>query len=1643
MDKNPTVSSAADGISVPFTFTDSVNDSATFNANVDQVIRRLSFEGMNADTQRLAFDTMPAQARLSLIAMLNGLKKAGEGAGELVLSLTNLTLSGGEALFNVSVDTNVTATPLAMAAYLVDPNLTTYAEVATASGAAANAGIVSPTLGTNSFQEQTELASGTYTVYVAQAFGAHEVVLKDTVVVTAPVSAPVLSSLQLDNTVDEELTVTVTTDRDDLPLTMEVTQSSTPVDSETIAAPVIGPNAFTTLTLAAGVYNVLITQGTTTLSNTVTVNAIPVGNKAATVNEFNETFSIHDAQVLASPAGATIPLSGTTDADDGDTIRCRIVESTTYKPLLTQGAASDSWVDQADQMHVNAKKVFANWKPNDLRTPAELAAAFPAITVTSSFLGPVVEINGHVDLRGHEIDLGDHALHVKSGSLKIRGVKCLTLRTEDGTDVGVEFLFVRGKADGTRPSNGAIEKRGATGFLLVREALICGHPTDGVSPNGPCLLQNVYFDAPIQHNTPNMAEYNPATTYNTGDVFWPTGKDRGEWWRVKRDGVVGITPPAMDKSGANDTADYEAVDYHCDGIQCLDGNYAAKIRNFVQNVDLSDTVFGDRSAYYTRTNASLYSSGGSFRVEGHTLIDPLNQCRPYSIAFGTDMEVAFSRVTTESDLYFKGFSGNYYIQDATDYVTGLPIADEGQLALTGVPEPTAVVTENPPEITGEEVFPAIDIATAASGTWSGNYPGVTIHPSWMRPEVWVDGSAAPVGTLTSTQFASGLVIIEEDQSNLEQGVMDSIDELTGFWIGNREGDLMMTLTIPRGTGGTPGYAKTGASVMFPVYDGAPQTGSDSAYVTTSMRALALGVYAARPGTKVAYGIIQRSGTVVYELLKETDDTYSWPEVVINGTDGVVDRLTVDGSIIGLFHFSHGNGGAESPDRDDHAHAIIGIMYGTDENGNVLVPDQFNMFATPTTIPAIDPNRQISRIFNHAIPTLLTGETKLSSFYTGGALPADDTKVDNQAYRYGPLIDTPWLASRVVPTLRRPNFSLQEHTGTGVNVHFMGNELRGHPHNFMSKGHSWIANLGLIPAPEHRIDNYSWSVDGTKLTVWSSAGDITTQARIDHGLAATNFPEDPTNAPGTPGPTEVLGITIRDKATGVHRNATVKIVDELGNPAAAGRLEIVDPNGTAYFHAYHFRAKSGGTVKTAGLYKDWIDVNNPAGHHAEHLALIVDPTTPYSAYSGAIGLDPPLDPEWLALTAIEEENGAATGVQITLANDNTNPFHWVGSDAFTISNRVSLLVEFNTLSNLGVITFWDTDQGSNQSGIRLNASGVLEMRTEGLAWTTIYDPIAEGDDPLTGRDVKIMVHYTSGTGIAEVYRDHNLDGTMVLAGSGSPTGGNPVKHSDRDTFMIGTEAIKLKSLALWFGVNPMSASEPTDAIRYGIEMTQNGLPVDDWTVADGVTFLEGYARPAVYNLTGIRVPASTPAQTFTGINQTATRFAVEFDLAVLSPDSYGILSSDGDVAGTNVNNLHLSIFSNDKVIPQLNDIRFKYEPLEDGDVGTKYRQVKMYIEGDTAANRVRQWRDFGDGNGYVLVDDETIAGTGTLTFNQPELLTLRENGGALIAVEALVNFIHVWLDPTLPGNGSQPTSNVTFGLTDVGGVLTQGTNYVKP
>jgi len=713
--------------------------------------------------------------------------------------------------------------------------------------------------------------------------------------------------------------------------------------------------------------------------------------------------------------------------------------------------------------------------------------------------------------------------------------------------------------------------------------------------------------------------------------------------------------------------------------------------------------------------------------------------------------------------------------------------------------------------TGGVVHPAAAIATASGGTWSGAYPAVPRNTAWLKPRVWVQGGADTKAE-TTNRFGVGLVIVQEDQSNTEQGVMPVQDELPQglITIGNRPGDFQFTTTLPRGTGGVPGYPKTSASEMTPVYDGQSYD-----VATTSMRAMAKAFHDAMPGLKVAIGFIVRSGTTAMELLQPTDDVYDWNEVVQNGSDGVIDRLTADGSEIGIFHQAHGTGFTQTTGRDDNVNALVTVIFGTDNDGNVIVPDQTAEFS-PIQLDRVDFNRSFARIFAHAMPGLLTGRTRWSSFYAGGALGAEKTKLDDLSYKYGHMLDTPYVVARTIPTKVRPNGIHQPHTGSGVDVHFSGDDLKGHPLNWASKAHSWLANTGLITAKEPRLDIFEWAPDGSYLLAWSSAGDITTQARIEGGVAASNFPENPTDAPGTPGPTEVLGITVMDPATNEHVNAIVEIVDENGQPAAAGRLRISDPAGGSYPFIYHHRSNSGGWVTTAGLYRDWMDPDNPAGHASRHLPVVPDPTFPWSPYGGTI-LMPPLDPQVMIKTI---PTSTSVGIQVDTSTADT-PFNIGGG--FNQIDRATWEIQVNVQPSGFPMPIWaagDLSDKTRMSGLTMWGSGniALAVRDSSDSGTeaTIYntEDLVPADPGTQDTELKLLIEHDGPAGEVRVYRDFE-DGAGYVLRTTTPM---------PTTFIKKRPDMQFLPKANFWGASQTSTQPFVSHFRMWEEpATQNGTP----------------------------------------------------------------------------------------------------------------------------------------------------------------------------------------------------------------------------
>lgn len=730
--------------------------------------------------------------------------------------------------------------------------------------------------------------------------------------------------------------------------------------------------------------------------------------------------------------------------------------------------------------------------------------------------------------------------------------------------------------------------------------------------------------------------------------------------------------------------------------------------------------------------------------------------------------------------------------------------------------------------TGAVLHPATAIATASDGAWSGAYPAVPRNTAWLKPRVWVQG-ATGAKAVTSNRFGVGLVIVEEDQSNTEEGLMPIHDELPQglISIGNQPGDFQYTTTLPVGTGGTPGFPKTGTRKMTSVHDA--QTYD---LATTSLRAMAKGFHDAMPGLKVAIGFIVRSGTSALELLKSSDDTYDWREVVQNGSDGIIDRLTADGSEIGIFHQSHGNGMEESPPRDDHVDALVTAIFGTNGQGSIVVPDQTTEFA-PTVVPRIHDTHRISRIFAHAMPGLLTGRTRWSSFYAGGALPIRPDTLQDLSYKYGHMLDTPYVTERTVPTKLRPNGIHQAWTGSDVDVHFAGDDLKGHPLNWASKAHSWLANTGLIEALEPRFDSFEWAPDGSYLVAWSSTGEITTAARIEGGVSARNFPEDPTDAPGIPGPTEVLGLTVLNRATNEHRNAIVEIVDDSGNPAAAGRLKISDPDGTTFPRIYYHRSKSMGPVTTAGRYKDWFDPDNPAGHVSRHFPIVPDPTFPWNPYGGTIVL-PPLDPQ-VFVKSIPVTSGVGVLVDTSTAD---TPFLVGGG--FDQVDRVTWELQFNAQPTGMPMPIWKGGDArpNDMPGLTMWGSGKVAIAVRDNSntgtETTIYSPgdLDPADPPTQGVDVRLLIEHDGPNGEVRVYRDFGEGAGYVLRSTTAmPTRYLQLRPGQeflpKENFWDVTQTNArptIQALRMWQSPSMQTGAAPGDNVSRGVEVEGGALVV---------------------------------------------------------------------------------------------------------------------------------------------------------------------------------------------------------------------------
>ena len=496
--------------------------------------------------------------------------------------------------------------------------------------------------------------------------------------------------------------------------------------------------------------------------------------------------------------------------------------------------------------------------------------------------------------------------------------------------------------------------------------------------------------------------------------------------------------------------------------------------------------------------------------------------------------------------------------------------------------------------TGAQVHPWTPVATASGGAWAGAYPAVPRAATWLRPEARVRGSAAAPARM-ATSFGVGAVLVIQGQSNIDRGV-NGVDTLRAdsVTIGQSDGRFQVAWS-----GNVDGVGPVGP---VPV-DDTTTGGVNGRPVTASVARMAAAINALAPGVPVMVGFVTYSGSQVRNLLHDGAGTdRAWSTDVTNpaGT-GVIDRLTADGAEIGAFHMTHGAG-------LDGLEGLARVTLGTTAAG-VPVPGIDRDAPFPDHVdPAV--GSPINHVFTAAMPGLKTGRTRWLTSGGGsveaGAAYTGVADLDVTVRRAAEA--TPHLGARAVPFLPVTFGGIKTDDDR---LHFSRQDLRGMPERFAGLGAQFAWATGLATPTDPAFDQVTWAADRVRLA--SSAGPVTTRAIADNGgpLAAGDyFPDDPTDAPGTPGFSEVLGFF-----DGTLAPLRAAIVD--------GAVEVYPPEGRDFdglSQVYYLAATDDGGAITKGGWP------SPGGGRpgdydmaqwSDHLPVILDPAWAWSIYGGRL------------------------------------------------------------------------------------------------------------------------------------------------------------------------------------------------------------------------------------------------------------------------------------------------------------------------------------------------------------------------------------------------------------------------------------------
>ncbi len=417
------------------------------------------------------------------------------------------------------------------------------------------------------------------------------------------------------------------------------------------------------------------------------------------------------------------------------------------------------------------------------------------------------------------------------------------------------------------------------------------------------------------------------------------------------------------------------------------------------------------------------------------------------------------------------------------------------------------------------------VSTAAGGAWSGvlDTPRST---SWYRAEVRVQGSTAPAARM-SNRFGVGLVLYHHRQSNGTR--------LYGMFGEAPVPDLSGIAANFQVTRVSDDAGSTWAGNPDNRIIRGPDTVTTAAPVTTALGAMAEVFHRNAPGLKVHLLADVRAGESVYTTLTDSATKRSFAK-----TQQLIAAGTADGQDVGAFIFDHWNG-LESLSN------VENVLYG---------------------------NINLDHAFVDVMPGLATGRTQIifggsGDFYSSASLPSSGDAWRTIARAF--IAAFPSRAKRLYDWPMASCMDNPDPTSVANGNHwntFGPDAIYGASLYASGRAATILQAAGKLPtAPGVEafvFDNVEVDPAGAHVTIWSSAGPVTTierQQALLESRAPVNLPFTP--AEGTPGNAEVMGFQFTD----FTMPRRVEIVDEFGNPASSGRLRVYPDSGT-------FNASSG-------------------------------------------------------------------------------------------------------------------------------------------------------------------------------------------------------------------------------------------------------------------------------------------------------------------------------------------------------------------------------------------------------------------------------------------------------------------------------------